>query len=213
VKNHKNTTIVVIANGKTPKSGLLNKLVSQADIIVAADGGSNICHKNGIVPDYIVGDLDSIKQKTKSFFKEAEIVHCPDQNETDLLKTLKFCEALKPEKVIVTAITGKRFDQSISNIFILQSANFEFEVRFYDDYGITSIISKEKILELPLGQTISLFSFKPVYGITLEGFKYPLKNQDFPDGLNGVSNEIVKSPAKVFIRKGSLITYILHANN
>ncbi len=205
--------ILIIANGRAPGNKLLNKLATEADIIVACDGGANICYKNNIAPDFIVGDLDSINSKLKSFFRSAEIIYRPDQNENDLYKTLIFCKTLKPKKVLATAIFGKRPDHSFSNLFTLQSADFSFDLEFYDDYGITKIIKKDLTLNLSVGQTVSLISFLPVFGVTLSGFKYPLTNKNFPEGFNGTSNEIAKSQAKITVKKGTLIAFILNADN
>lgn len=206
-------SILIIANGQPPQDKLLNKLVADADLIIAADGGANTCFDKNIKPGFIVGDLDSIIPGVKSHFSQAEIIFCPDQNEDDFYKTLTFCKSLNPKKVIATAVLGQRFDHSLSNLFSLQSGDFNFQIELYDDYGITSIIKSEETFNIPIGTTISLMSFLPVFGITLTGFKYPLNNKDFPKGFNGLSNETTKSTAQIKIKKGSLISYVLHANN
>ncbi|MFC2088687.1 thiamine diphosphokinase [Calditrichota bacterium] len=206
-------SVLIIANGPPPQDKLLNKLVVDADIIIAADGGANTCYKKNINPDFIIGDLDSIKSDVKSHFSKAEIIYRPNQNKDDFYKTLTFCDTLNPEKVIATAVLGMRFDHSLSNLFSLQSGSFNFQIELYDDYGITAIIKKERMLNLQVGQTISLTSFLPVFGITLTGFKYLLNNKDFPQGFNGLSNEMTESPAQIRVKKGSLISYILHAND
>ncbi len=57
MQNNSNV-ILIIANGRAPGNKLLNILATEADIIIACDGGANICYKNNIAPDFIVGDLD-----------------------------------------------------------------------------------------------------------------------------------------------------------
>ncbi len=51
---------LVIANGEPPKKQLLQSLAREANLIICADGGANAALKAGIVPQAIVGDLDSI---------------------------------------------------------------------------------------------------------------------------------------------------------
>jgi thiamine pyrophosphokinase len=203
-------SVLTIANGKPPKKRLLNRLVKQSDCIIAADGGANTCYKYSINPDYIIGDLDSVDEKSKQHFKDSEFIYRPGQNEHDLLKALKFCESLKPKKVVVTAVFGKRIDHTFSNLFTLQNQNLNFELEFIDDYAKIFIINNQFEFNLPKNQPISFLSYKPVYGITLKRFKYNLTNKDFPAGFNGVSNEIKKSPATVEIKEGSVIAIVAH---
>jgi thiamine pyrophosphokinase len=203
-------TVLIIANGKQPKKQLLQNLVKNSDCIIAADGGCNICFKNNIHPDYVIGDFDSIDNKLKSHFKNSEFIYRPEQDEHDLLKALKFCETLKPEKVVVTAVFGKRIDHVLSNFFILQNVKFKFQIEFVDDYGKVFIINKKHEFNLPTTHSISFLSYKSIFGVTLKGFKYNLSEKDFPNGFNGVSNEIAKKPAAVSVKKGSLIAIIPH---
>lgn len=203
-------SVLIIANGKTPKKELLNRLAEESDCIIAADGGCNICFKNNIYPDYIIGDFDSINNNIKAHFKDAEIIYLPDQNEHDLLKALTFCETLQPESVVVAAAFGKRIDHTLSNLFILQKQKFNFLIEFIDDYGKVFILNNTLNLKMPISHPVSLISFSPVFGITLKGFKYQLKCKDFPDGFNGVSNEIATIPSKISVKKGSLIAIIPH---
>ena len=201
-------TVLIIANGKSPNKQLLQSLVEESDCIIAADGGSNICFKNNIYPDYVIGDFDSIDNMLKSHFKNSEFIYRPEQDEHDLLKALKFCETLKPQKIIATAVFGKRIDHILSNLFILQNGNFNFQIEFVDDYTKVFIINKKKEFNLLQNHPISFLSYKPVFGVTLNGFKYNLDDKDFPNGFNGVSNEITENPASVTIKKG-IITAIV----
>jgi thiamine pyrophosphokinase len=210
-KVKKNTeSILIIANGKTPNKQLLQSLVIESDCIIAADGGSNICFKNNIYPDYIIGDFDSINNKIKSHFKNSEFIYRPEQDEHDLLKSLKFCDTLKPKKVVGTAVFGKRIDHTLSNMFILQNQEFKFPIKYVDDYSKVFIINKKQEFKLPPIHPISFLSYKPVFGVTLNGFKYEITGKDFPTGFNGVSNEVSESPASVTIKKGSLIAIVTH---
>jgi len=203
-------SVLIIANGKATKKKLLQKLVNKSDCIIAADGGANICFQNNITPDYVIGDFDSIDINLKSHFKTTEFIYKPNQEEHDLLKALKFCKTLKPQKVICTVVFGKRIDHTFSNLFILQNQNFKFELEFIDDYAKVFIINNKHKFNLSPNNPISFLSYTPVFGVTLKGFKYNLNKKDFPDGFNGVSNEIAETPASISVKKGSLIAIVPH---
>ena len=203
-------SVLIIANGQAPKNQLLHNLVNESDCIIAADGGANICFRNDVYPDYVIGDFDSIDHKLKSQFKNAEFIYRPDQDEHDLSKALKFCKTLKSQKVIITAVFGKRIDHSLSNLFILQNQDFKFQLEFIDDYSKVFIVNKKQKFKFSPNHPISFLSYSPVFGVTLKGFKYNLNQKDFPNGFNGVSNEIAETPASVSIKKGSLIAIVPH---
>lgn len=206
-------SIFIVANGQLPKKSLLIHLAAISDCIIAANGGCNLCYQRNIYPHFIVGDLDSAQAKVLSHFKDAEIIRLADQNRHDLDKAIGFAKTFNPEIIRIVAAFGKRTDHSLANLILLQKQFSDVSLEFYDDYGILSVITGKKILSLPVGKTISLFSFLPIYGLSLTGFKYPLQNKDFPKGFNGLSNVISSSMAQILIKKGSLFIYTVHEDN
>ena len=62
--------------------------INNSDYIIAVDGSANKLFDLEIIPDVIIGDLDSL-QNIKN--KNIELVETPDQNKTDFRKTLEWC--------------------------------------------------------------------------------------------------------------------------
>ena len=205
-------SILIIANGEIPQKGIFQKLVLEADCIVAVDGGSNICYEHNIYPNFIIGDLDSINPNVSAHFHDSEIIQLEDQNRHDLDKAIEFTRTLNPEKIMVIGAFGKRLDHSLANILLLQSIPHDCSIIFYDDYGQLSQIQGTQQLNLQANTTVSLFSFLPVFGLSLEGFQYSLQDQNFPAGFNGLSNLIVANPAKIRIKTGSIFLYSIYEN-
>ncbi len=201
--------LLIIANGQPPAAKILQQLLRETDLLIAVDGGSTICYHNHIQPDYIVGDLDSIPAEVSEHFKDAKLIYRPDQNFHDLEKAIEFAQSLNPQIIKIAAAFGKRADQTLANLLTLQSKFNRAPLEFYDDFGRLEIISTARQLILPVGQVISLFSFLPVYGVTLEGFEYTVKNADYPHGFNGLSNVIAGQPAQISIKQGALYLYTL----
>lgn len=210
MKSHTLNSILIIANGEPPKPELLQELMEKSDCIIAADGGSNICYEYNIYPHFIIGDLDSIDSKVSAHFHDSEIIHIQDQNRHDLDKAIEFTRTLNPERIMVVGAFGKRLDHSLANLLLLQSIQYDCSIIFYDDYGQLSLIQGTHQLNLPANRTVSIFSFLPVYGLSLEGFKYSLQGQNFPKGFNGLSNLTVTNQAKIMIRNGSIFLYIIY---
>lgn len=203
-------SILIIANGRLPQKYYVKRLVSGARYIIAVDGGSNFCYEENIYPHFIIGDLDSIDNKVLKHFHDAEIIQIKDQNRHDLDKALEFAQSLSPDKIAVVGVFGKRLDHSIANLLLLQSLKSNCSITFFDDYGRLSLLSENLKIDCYKNQTVSLFSFLPIQGLTLEGFKYSLQNQDFPNGFSGLSNIAITDQPKIMIKSGSLFLYIIH---
>lgn len=75
------------------------------------------------MPDYVIGDMDSLSELNQAFFKKAgvKIVQAEDQNKSDLEKsldfTLKFTKRLK--RIIIHGSFGGRIDHTLSAIQLL----------------------------------------------------------------------------------------------
>ncbi len=75
----------ILANGEFPrKKQLLNEL-REAEFLIACDNSIRHLERHGILPDLIIGDLDSIHPR---FLKKyaSRIIKIPDQNSNDLSK-------------------------------------------------------------------------------------------------------------------------------
>ncbi|OYV89339.1 MAG: hypothetical protein B7Z68_12200, partial [Acidobacteria bacterium 21-70-11] len=65
-------------------------LLRRSALVLAADGGANHLARVGVRPAAVVGDLDSIRPGVRRWVGEERIVARPDQESTDLHKTLAY---------------------------------------------------------------------------------------------------------------------------
>ncbi|HIG20672.1 MAG TPA: thiamine diphosphokinase, partial [Candidatus Poseidoniales archaeon] len=68
-----------------------------ASRVIAVDGGVRHLRHLNIIPDVIVGDLDSASDSDLDWGQEngAEIIHLKDQDTSDLAKALNLCNERK----------------------------------------------------------------------------------------------------------------------
>lgn len=199
--------IVIIANGEAPDGKFLKRLIKEANYIIAADGGIDICLTNNITPDCLIGDLDSfpvaLSQSTK-------ILRIPNQNTTDMQKALAYAATLNPDVIEVCAAFGKRTDHSLGNIFILHSHASASKLIMHDNFGTFTILKPgiEKFMDKK-GRTISLFSLSDISNIQLNGFEFSIDKESLSTPFLGVSNKICEDEASIKFDKGKLLVYEL----
>lgn len=169
---------IIIANGDKPSKQNINYLKKNGvKTIIAADGGANSCYKLGIVPQYIIGDFDSISSDVFNHLKnKSEFLKYTRQNDTDVEKALKFVIKKKYETVYLLGGTGDRLDHSICNLGIV--IKFFSKIRVIIIHGKTILFpyADNVVLESTPDETVSLYAFNSKTRITSSGLKYPLRN-------------------------------------
>jgi thiamine pyrophosphokinase len=209
----KEPTALIIANSILPAATILDECRQRADLILCADGGANRACERGVIPDFIVGDLDSILPETRAAFSNVKYIHRPSQYATDLEKTLQFAVERGCHRALLVGISGLRFDHQICNLNIAEKFCAQIEIEMHDDFGIGSFISAQKMeasmrFDAFIGQRISLFAFRRAEGIVTEGLKYSLQNETLEWAVrDGLSNEATQIQVSIRLKKGALFVY------
>src|SRR5690554_5382413 len=82
-----------------------------ADIILCADGGANYAYLMELIPDYIIGDMDSINSEVREFYLQKEVVFkkFPRQKDfTDTQLVISFAEDLGASEIVFFGTLGNR---------------------------------------------------------------------------------------------------------
>jgi len=235
-----NKKALLVLNGEIKDYKKIKDIVIKEnyDFIVCCDGGSNHIYNinkllykeiisldynnslendkklsdNFIIPDYIVGDLDSIEEKVLNYFKDTETIFKKfnsEKDETDTELGILLCNSLKCKTIDIIGALGGRIDHTISNINILcYMKNLRICGRIIAEKEIIYIIENESInLSLKSGSIISIIPIKnDSLGVTLKGFKYNLDNYDirFSSPI-GISNVAKNENCFIEVKKGSLL--------
>ncbi len=211
MKSLKQQHALIICNGEMPSTKLLAPLLKKKPLIVCADGGANKVRPFGIIPDYIIGDLDSITQKTRIYYSSVPILHITDQNSTDLEKSLEYLLAHKVRSATIIGATGERPDHTMSNFSILLKYHKRIALQFFDERCTVEIVQKRIRFTAEIGQQISLVPMGKCTGITTKGLKYPLKKESLELGVReGSSNEAIAATIEITLSKGSLLLFKIH---
>ncbi len=191
---------LIIANGKPPRKSDITWLVKKGyDFIIAADGGANSLVKFNIVPDLIIGDLDSISEETLKFYEgKTKVKKIKRQNDTDVEKAIKFAISQGCVDVILLGASGDRLDHTLCNIGNLLKYADKIKLGMLHEKTLARVYSGNVNLKTEKGETISFYSFTNENLITTKGLKYKLKNEPLPFGVrSSTSNVAVKEEIEI----------------
>lgn len=200
---------LILANGHAPSKSLLNRHLADADVFVCADGGANAAAKLGVVPDLIIGDLDSISPATVKKFSGVTARRIADQNSTDLEKAFVWAQKNGYKEVRVLGATGGRLDHTVGNLSALVKFSRKLAVTFHDADGDIFVVGTERCFDVPTGTTVSLLPMTLCEGVMTRGLKWELRYESLALGhREGTSNLVVSSPVTVKLRRGDLLFFV-----
>ncbi|MBP1997144.1 thiamine diphosphokinase [Peptostreptococcus canis] len=180
--------------------------------IIAVDGGANHLYEIGIIPDYIIGDLDSIDDKTKKYYEEKNVIFSKfpsKKDETDA--ELAILKAINNGNlnIDIFAGLGGRIDHELANIQLLyfvlkRGANARILTESVEIYIIEN---GDLTINGKTGDIISVLPLKgDAKGVTLKNLEYPLNEFDFEYSITrGISNVMLNDHCYIEVKDGSIV--------
>lgn len=174
--------ITVLAGGRV-KRGQISRAMAFAPVLVAADKGAITALKRGIVPQAVIGDMDSGAELAGRI--PAERLHpISEQDTTDFQKCLY---SIRAPFAIALGLTGSRLDHSLAGLAAL-AAWPEMPVLALSGKDVVFAPRRPVSLQLPVGTRLSLFALADLRG-TANGLEWPIEHIRFsPLGGLGTSN-------------------------
>ncbi len=201
---------IIIANGNKPKISQIKYLKKIGyKKIICADGGANSARKLNIVPDVIIGDLDSItKENLKFFKKKTKIIKYKRQNDTDVEKSLKYLIGKGFGDVVLLGATGNRLDHTICNLGIVLKYFSKIKISILHGNSFLKAYNNNVELNTVKNEIISVYGFDKKTKIKSTGLKYPLKNIALPLGEKESTSNVATSNKITLKIKGGIVFVI-----
>lgn len=205
--------IIIFANGNLPNPEKARALLRPDDFILCADGGTRHALALGLVPNVIVGDMDSLPENFSPSTFNGEFVLFPkDKNETDLELAINHAITLSPHQILILAALGGRMDQTLANIALLSNLQLATcDIRLADGVEEIFFCRDQVKVEGRSGDIVSLIPWQgEVTGVFTENLRWHLHHETlYPEKTRGISNEMTSDVATVSIKSGLLlITHI-----
>lgn len=199
--------------GAGEKTSLYEK-PCEGDMVIAADGGLRWLRELRIVPDYVIGDFDSLGESpvnTSENTSEKVMTLPCEKDTTDLYEAAEAGIKKGCKSFFIYGGTGGRLDHTLANIQLLASlAERGLKgIIFGEGYGITAVKNEKITLSGKKGEYVSVFSLTDISeGVDLKGLKYELSDYTLTNTFPlGVSNEFTDKTAMISVRKGTLAVY------
>lgn len=179
-------------------------LTEHYDFVICADGGYDRALSLGILPDLVIGDMDSVTAELPD-----SCIRLPREKDvTDAEAAISEAVSRGFTAVDMIGALGTRMDHAMANAFLTKTyLKKGVSLRIIDGHNI--ITATDSYAEF-CGLTEATVSLIPadsaVRGVTLRGFYYPLENEDvFLGTTRTVSNRITADKATVTVREGTLL--------
>lgn len=200
---------LLVANAPLRWTPLLTALASNADPLLAADGGANHLARIGLRPAAVIGDLDSISGSARAWLGEELMTERPDQDRTDLDKAIEYAfEDLGVGELTVLAATGGRVDHDLGNLGLLARLARGTDLVFEGGTHRVLATNDELRLASTPGETWSFWTYDPKTRVTVSGVRWPIENAAVDAASRpSISNEAVAETIQVSATGGSVVVY------
>ena len=196
---------IILANGFPPRKNTVKYLQDKGyKTLLCADGGANSAKTLDLIPEYIIGDLDSIRPDVYKFYSDkSDIIKINRQNDTDVEKCLKFVIKKKYDEVVLLGATGDRLDHSFCNLGIVLKYFSKIKMMIIHQRSLLTAYTGNIILSTIPNEIISLYGIDSRTRVKSSGLKYPLKNITLPFGQKeSTSNIAVNNKVQLQIKGG-----------
>jgi len=209
---------VIVANGTPTDPVADQKQVPPGALIIAADGGADYCRALDVVPDVIIGDMDSINGNLEaSDFQGVEIIRHPARKDaTDLELAIRLALDRGAQMITILGALGGRWDMSVGNLLLMTLPELKtIPVKFIDGRQEISLLTGpgHAVFNGQSGDTLSLIPVGPAaICVSLQGLAYALENETLTCGsTRGISNVLQGRQATVSLKNGSLLCVLIRA--
>ena len=156
-------------------------------LVVAADAGADRLLKYNIIPDIVIGDLDSISNKASTKLEEW-IVSNKNIQKTDLEKAVDYAFEKGATKIQIVGWSGGRIDHTLAALGLA----FNPKISLIDEQFTVETVIESKTIR---GSESTLFSLMamPEARVSVTGARWELQHEKLKMGGRGIHNEIGSS--------------------
>ncbi len=178
--------MLLLLNGELRDPRDVKILARRCDAVVCADGGARHAVALKLIPDAIVGDMDSIPSSLPRRWNRVSFINDLDEARSDLDKALDHIAALGARKVWIAGALGGGLDHELVNLAALEMRRGP-ELIIVGG-GFARLLGPGRYpLSLRKIERFSLLA-APRAAVTLTGARYGLRRATLTRGSRGLGN-------------------------
>jgi thiamine pyrophosphokinase len=202
----------IFLNGAPDAPDLLQRIAGRANLVVAADGGARYALDAGVVPDLVVGDMDSLGEAWAREVAERGALlerHPARKDKMDGHLAIIAVGERGATDVDLLCAAGGRFSALFAVPHLLLAAErMALRATVVAGWGQAFVLeARTRSVCGGPGDSVSLFPLTgPATKVTLEGFAYPLEDARLETGDTlGFHNELNSEVGRVSVEGGALL--------
>ncbi|ODT70512.1 MAG: thiamine diphosphokinase [Pelagibacterium sp. SCN 63-23] len=176
---------LAIVGGGTVDLDLLREIAGRDVALIAADGGADALAAADLLPEAILGDLDSLSDRA-GWDRRTRVIPIPEQITTDFQKALYSTSA---PVTLALGMTGKRLDHTLAALSAVHEVARHRRVMLIDEVDVALAVSGPIAFEASEGERVSVHPLVPTVFRRTEGLLYAMDDLLLdPAGRLGTSN-------------------------
>lgn len=216
------SNVVIICDGKFPKTEYPRYLIRSADFIICCDGALRKFLRNSTaifgearLPDLVIGDMDTLPAAMQKRYSDI-IIKETEQEHNDQTKAVRWAlNNLKGiDSIHILGATGGRTDHTISNTSLLMEYTRMFDlgdisIEMVSDEGTVFPINDTTEFECGPGRSVSIFTPDNSLKIRSEGLMYPTDEVIFDNWWKATLNKSIADTVKLELSHRSIALIML----
>ena len=182
---------LLCADGEWPPESIWKPLSESCEVIVGVDGGTDAALSRDLVVTMATGDFDSITDT------EVERIALPNQNSSDLEKSLQYAAEKGAKIVKIVGVEGGEIDHQLAAFAALVEAPPELEISMHLSEHIVMRCLDDLEIVLDDGTTLSLFAFTACASVSISGVEFPLEEEPLAFSTRGLHNVALGGPIHI----------------
>ena len=217
-------SVVIICDGKFPKSEYPRYLMTAADFIVCCDGAlmkflrnSRAVFGHERTPDLVIGDMDTLSSAMQKKYSDI-IIKESEQEHNDQTKAVRWVlnNVKDAGHIYIIGATGGRLDHTIGNASLLMEYTRMFDlsskgivIEMITDEGTAFAVNDTIEFDCGIGRQVSIFSPDNSLRIKSTGLEYPTDNVVFDNWWKATLNKAAQDTVRLEFNHPSMALIIL----
>ncbi len=214
--------VVIICDGKFPKTEYPRYVIRTADFIICCDGALRKFMRNSTaifgeerLPDLVIGDMDTLSPSLQKKYADI-IIKEEEQEHNDQTKAVRWAlnNLRDIDTIHILGATGGRADHTIGNVSLLMEYTRMFDLgdtalEMISDEGTFFPINDTTEFECGIGRGVSIFTPDNSLRIKSSGLEYPTDDVVFDNWWKATLNVASQDSVRLELSHKSIALIML----